>query len=157
MNHIKISPFDTNLKLHIHTDASAAGLGFVLSQPLEDDKEDMYRLKRKIVTLGSAGLTPAQTRYSAVELEALAIFYAVSKLDYFTRYAPLVEVFTDSKTCVDYLNMDLSKIKNSRILTIMEKLRSYNIKARHVGGETNFLPDRLIFLTTQFPITILPG
>ena len=92
-----------------------------MSQPLMGDKEDMYWLKRKIVTLGSTGLTPTQSRYSTVELEALAIYYAVSKLDYFTRYAPLVEVFTDSKTCVDYLNIDLSDIKNTRILRNMEK------------------------------------
>ena len=72
-NHIKISPFNTKLGLHIHTDASSKGLGFIMSQPLEGDKEDIYRLKRKIVTLGSTGLTPTQSRYSAVKLEELAI------------------------------------------------------------------------------------
>ena len=33
-SHIKIAPFDTKLGLHIHTDASSEGLGFVMSQPL---------------------------------------------------------------------------------------------------------------------------
>ena len=85
-----------------------------MSQPLEENYEDMVRLRRIIVTLRSTGLTPAQSRYSTVELEALAIYYAVSKLDYFTRFATFMEVFIDSRTCVDYLNMELLDIKNTR-------------------------------------------
>ena len=78
---IKLSPFDINLGVHIHTDASPDGLGYVISQPLEEprEEEDLYRTVRKFVTCGSCGLTETQSGNSTIELEALGILYACVK------------------------------------------------------------------------------
>ena len=95
--HIKLTPFDCSKPVHLHVDASQEGLGYLLSHPLEPDKEDSYRLQRQLVTLGSTGLTNTQFRYSTVELECLALVHAVSKLDYFLRHSNLIKVYTDSQ------------------------------------------------------------
>ena len=64
---VVLSPLEVGRDIHIHTDASSQGLGFILSQPHKDEgKEntDHYRMKQNIITLGSAGLTSTQERYS---------------------------------------------------------------------------------------------
>ena len=49
--HVKLSPFDCSKPVHLHVDASQDGLGYLLSHPLEPEKQDNYRLQRQIVTL----------------------------------------------------------------------------------------------------------
>ena len=80
--HIKLSPFNVKKPVHIHIDASQESLSYLLSHLIEDDKEDSYRMKRQLITLGFTGLTETQSRYSTIELETLALVFAVSKLDY---------------------------------------------------------------------------
>ena len=119
-------------------------LGFALAS-LEEVKigSDHYQTKRQFITCGSTGLTDTQKRYSTVELEALAIFCACSKSNYYLQCAPQVDVYSDNCVVCDIFKMQLSKIKNKRLQLIMEKLRPYNIVCLHVKGETNFLSDRL--------------
>ena len=60
---IVLSPLEVGKEIHLHTDASSSGLGYILSQPHTDEekeKKDHYRRKRNIITLGSAGLTSTQ-------------------------------------------------------------------------------------------------
>ena len=144
-HHIKLTPFDTRKGVHLHTDASFEGLGYVISQPLEDmvDNKDTYRLRRQFITCNSCGLSETQARYSVVELEALAVFYACSKSSYYLEYAPEIHLFSDSKVVVDMFNMDLAEIKNKRLQRIFEKLRPYAIVPHHVKGDTNYVTDRL--------------
>ena len=55
-----LSPLEVGRELHLHTDASNNGLGFILSQPHKEEKKDFYEnynIKRNILTLGSAGLS----------------------------------------------------------------------------------------------------
>ena len=88
-------------------------------------------------------MTKTQSCYSTVELECLALVFAISKLDYYLRYSNLIKVYTDSKNLCDYWNMSLPDIKNSRISKMIEKLHPYSIQMEHVRGETHFLPDYL--------------
>ena len=67
---IVLSPLEVGRELHLHTDASSQGLGFILSQPHKDEENrnsDHYCLKPNIITLGSAGLTSTHDRYSSGE------------------------------------------------------------------------------------------
>ena len=148
--HIKktvvLSPLDTKKDIHIHTDASNNGLGFILSQPQtqsEKENEDHYRRKRNIITLGSAGLTSAQERYSTGEQEALAVLHAIQKCDFYVSGAKKIVVYFDNKNLVDYFKMPLHDIKNERILKFRGKLLGYPIELVHVKGETHKLADRL--------------
>ena len=73
---MKLCPFDMKKPSHIHCDASNNGIGYLLSQLTEvnqNPKADHYRTRRNIVQLGSAGLTPTQSRYSTIEQEMLSI------------------------------------------------------------------------------------
>ena len=38
--HIKLTPFNTKKGVHLHTDASKEGLGFIINQPLEDTDDN---------------------------------------------------------------------------------------------------------------------
>ena len=79
---VVISPLEVEKEIHLHTDASNSGLGYILSQPHTEtlkDKKDNYRCRRNIITLGSAGLTSTQERYSSGEQECLAVLYAIQK------------------------------------------------------------------------------
>ena len=141
-----LSPLEVGRELHLHTDASNNGLGFILSQPHKDEKKndyENYNIKRNIVTLGSAGLSDTQQRYSAGEQECLAVLHAIQKVDHYVRGAPEVKVFTDNKNLKDYFSMGLSEIRNERILKFHEKLLGYNLKFIHVKGSTHAIADRL--------------
>ena len=77
---VTLSPSEMGKELHLHRDASNNGLGYILSQPhnnSEDDNKDHYQRRRNIITLGSAGLSGAQKRYSVGEQEALFVLHAV--------------------------------------------------------------------------------
>ena len=67
---VPLSPFNLEKPIHLHTDASMSGMGYILSQPWDKEamaSTDHYRTQRNIVTLGSCGLYPTQARYSTIE------------------------------------------------------------------------------------------
>merc|ERR1711954_37134 len=145
-----LSSLEVGRELHLHTDASNNGWGFILSQPHKDEKKkdhENYNIKRNIVTLGSAELSDTQQRYSAGEQECLAVLHAIQKVDHYVRGAPEIKVFTDNKNLKDYFSMGLTEIQNQRILKFREKLLGYNLKFAHVKGSTHALADRL----SRFP------
>ena len=147
---VKLSPLEIGRELHLHTDASNNGLGYILSQPHRDvKKEDYnnYNIRRNLITLGSAGLSETQQRYSACEQECLAVLHAIQKVDHFVRGAPEIKVFTDNKNIRDYFNMGLADIRNQRILNFREKLLGYPLTFIHVKGSTHSLADHL----SRFP------
>ena len=59
----------------LQTDASGKGLGAVLTQRTDGEEHPIGFISRK--------LTPAESRYSTIEKEALAIKWAISKFHYF--------------------------------------------------------------------------
>ena len=73
--------FDSTKPVVLLTDASRLfGLGYALGH-LEHDSsgKDVF----KIVRCGSKGLTPTQQRYCTIELECLAIVWAIQKCSFF--------------------------------------------------------------------------
>ena len=58
----------------------------------------LYSSPHNIIAMGSSTLSCAQKRYSPVELEVLAISHSIHKLDYFTRFSPLIRVYSDFLT-----------------------------------------------------------
>ena len=147
---VTLSPLEIGRELHLHTNASNHGLGYILSQPHKEEKRENYanyNIRRNLVTLGSAGLSDTQQRYSAVEQECLAVLYAIQKVDHYVRGAPEIKVFTDNKNIKDYFSMGLADIRNERILKFREKLLGYNIKCVHVKGTTHAMADHL----SRFP------
>ena len=69
--------FDTSKPVGLLTDASRQnGLGFTLCQ--RNNQDHLF-----IVTCGSKSLTPTQQRYATIELECLAIVWAMDKCNFF--------------------------------------------------------------------------
>lgn len=64
--------YDPNLKLQLSADASAYGIGGVLSHIMPDGTE-------RPVAFASRTLSEAEKKYSQIEKEALSIVFAVTK------------------------------------------------------------------------------
>ena len=80
-NHIMLTQFDINKTTYLQMDGSKVGLWFTLYQKNEDDVVS-------IVAMGSTGIKGLQKLYSPMELESLAIQYALSKTKYYTLSCP---------------------------------------------------------------------
>ena len=108
--------FDPSLKTELLTDASRLkGLGYAL---IQRDDNDQVRL----IQCGSRSLIPAETRYAVVELECLAIQWAVQKCRHFLKGMSTFRVITDHRPLVGVFQKPLHDIENARIQKYREKL-----------------------------------
>ena len=73
----------------------------------------------------------------------LAIKWAIEKTDYYVRGSTKINVFCDNKNIRDIFRMDMSEMKNSRLLKMREKISSYPITIIHVQGKTHSMADKL--------------
>ena len=89
-----VQPFNPNLDTILITDALPLfGLGFALLQQQPKDKWSL-------IQCGLASLTPTQTRYAMIELECMAIQWAIQKCAYHLRGLLTVQVWTNRKPLV---------------------------------------------------------
>ena len=112
---VPLTLFDLKKPIHLHTDSSMSGMGYVLSQLRNKEatvNKDHYRTKRNIITLGSCGLSQTQALYSTIEQEMLAIKWAIEKTDFYVRSSKDILVFCDNRNISDIFKMDLSDMKN---------------------------------------------
>ena len=58
--------------------------------------------KHPMIHCGSRSLTDCQTRYATIELECLAIVWAIEKCSYYLKGSPAFTVITDHKPLVGY-------------------------------------------------------
>ena len=74
-----VKSFDPELNTELLTDASRLhGLGFALVQRGKDGRP-------RLISCGSRSLTGAEKNYATIELELLAVWYAVKKLSFYLR------------------------------------------------------------------------
>ena len=114
-SNVQLSPIRIGEPLNLYTDASVEGLSFVLTQERKQTVGETERTIRDIIYLGSTSLTETQKRYSPVELESLALAWAVGKSHYYLDEAPQIFHYTDSTGVVGLRKKDLSEVKNPRI------------------------------------------
>ena len=129
--------FDPSLPTAVHTDASRLrGLGFALLQRHGQDW--------KLVQCGSRFLTDVESRYAVVELEMLAITWAVRKCHIYLAGMPEFRLITDHRPLVPILNTkSLVEIENPRLQRLREKLMPYSFTAVWKAGKMHQLPDAL--------------
>ena len=90
-----IYAYDNKLGMHIFTDAvKHGGLGYVLTQPQEDNKGE------RIIYCGWTGLADSQRRWPMGELEMGAIVFALTNAKNFTYGAPVIKIFTNHSPLV---------------------------------------------------------
>ena len=129
--------FDPSLPTAVHTDASRlGGLGYALLQ--RHDQE------WKLVQCGSRFLSDVESRYAVVELEMLAVTWAVRKCHIYLAGMPEFNIITDHRPLVPILNSkSLAEIENPRLQRLREKLMAYTFTAVWKAGKTHHLPDAL--------------
>ena len=131
-----LSYFNPEKPTRLCTDASRKGLGFVLQQR---DGEQW-----KLVQAGSRFLSDAESRYAIIELEMLAIAWAVTKCNIFLAGLQQFLVITDHHPLIPILNSHrLDEIENTRLQRLRTKLMRYNFKAEWLKGDHNKGPDAL--------------
>ena len=107
------------------TDASRLfGLGYALGH-LEIDLSGNKIFK--IIICGSKGLTPTQQRYSTIELECLAIVWAIQKCSFFLKRLPTFHILNDHRPLEGIFQKDLFDLTNPRLQRMREKISMYNL------------------------------
>ena len=134
--------FAVDRKTILATDAShLKGLGFVLLQLVDD--------VWKPVQAGSRFLTPAESRYAMIELEALATCWAMKKCNMFVQGLPHFTLLTDHQPLIPILNsMGIADVENPRLQRLMMKMLPYSFTAEWVKGKDHLAADAL----SRFPV-----
>ena len=105
------------------TDASRLHrLGFALMQCKEGE--------HFLIQCGSCSLTPTQQRYVTVELECMAIQWAIKKSEFYLRGLPNFEVLTDHRPLVGVFRKQLSLLENARLMQMREKTQEFTFEVR---------------------------
>jgi hypothetical protein len=135
-----LQPFDKEKDSVLTVDASMRAIGAVLSQ----QGHPILFVSRK--------LSDAETRYSNIEREALAVLWACNRLEQFlvgktftieTDHKPLVYIFDPNSS----IKVDISP----RLLKFSLKLMRFDYAIKHVAGSQNVIADGLSRVFHQEP------
>lgn len=132
-----VFPFDPRLETELLTDASRLhGIGYALLQRVPEGGI-------RLVSCGSRSLTSCQRNYAVIELEAMAIMWAVQKSEFYLRGIGHFVVITDHKPLVSIFEKPLSEIPNERLTRFREKLVDYNFTVNWTPGKDHLIADAL--------------
>ena len=94
---------------HLHTDASTMGLSFLLETVRKV-------LTCQVIQAGSRFLTNTESRYAVIELECLAVAWAIQKCHLFLASLSHFTVITNHNPLIPILNSHrLDEIENPRL------------------------------------------
>ena len=131
-----LKAFDVNLETVMLTDASRLnGIGWALMQ-VEDKGH-------RLIICGSRGLTDTQKRYCTTSLEAMAIYVAIRKCDFYLRGLPDFKVITDHRALVSMFKQDLEDVAIERVQRYREKLSQYCFSVHWMEGKSHLIADAL--------------
>ena len=109
-NPAALVPFTHGLQTDLYVDASRKGFGYVLAQTQTSGN-------KSIIACGSCAISPAQSRYSATELEMAGTRWAVTKLQYYLLGHPGFSLHSDHQALVGLFAKPITEIDNPRIMT----------------------------------------
>ena len=128
-----LAHFDPSLPLKMAGDASAYGLGAVLSQVSPDGSE-------RPIAFASRTLSPSERNYSQIEKEALALVYGVKYFHQFL-YGHKFTLVTDHKPLLAVLGpkTGIPPVAAARMQrwALLLSAYSYNIEFRPTGAHAN--------------------
>ena len=119
----------------LHTDASGAALGAVLTQ---DDDEGHPRA----IGYASRTLTDVETRYSATETECLAVIWACEAFRHYL-HGHHFNLFSDHQALKFLMGGGASRSTNRKHHRWLAELQSYQFPICHRPGAENVVPDAL--------------
>ena len=121
--------YDVEKPVTIQADASQSGLGACLLQ------------EEQPVHYASRSLTDAETRYSQIEKEMLAICFAVKKFHQYI-YGKPVDVQSDHRPLEQIFRKPLAK-SSPRLQRMQLSLQHYDLNVRYVPGKLMYMADTL--------------
>ena len=84
-----------------------------------------------------------QQRYATIELECLAIKWAVNKCDFYLRGLPEFTVLTDHRPIVGIFRKQLHELENAQLMRMREQLTNFSFQVKWVKGKTYMIADAL--------------
>ena len=130
-----LASFDPGKPRRLETDAAQSrGLGMALWQ---QDSDGSWRL----LQCGSRSVTSAESRYSATEIELLAVVWAIKKANTFLAGTSF-ELIVDHRPLVAIINSkSLDQITSPRLIRLKEKLSPYCMTAVWRPGKQHKVVD----------------
>ena len=137
LEHATLQHYNKDAMCELLTDASNLnGLGFALTQ-----FDDLGR--RRIIQCGSRSLSPAERNYAVVELELLAIVWAIRKCRVYLSNRRF-RIITDHRPLVGLVAKDsLDYLDNKRLVSFMDKISGYDFEIEWTPGKNHCLADAL--------------
>lgn len=120
-----------NYPFYVQTDASTFGLGAVLTQ--------QYNNREYVICYLSRTLSKAESRYASVELECLAVLWAVEKLKCYLELTKFY-IVTD---CSSLKWLENLKDPQGRLGRWALRLQQFNYEIIHRRGKDHIIPDAL--------------
>ncbi|XP_063586309.1 uncharacterized protein LOC134763680 [Penaeus indicus] len=136
-NHMDNVHFDPSKKIYIETDATQKGLGIVMHQD------------GKPVKFLSHSLTPAESNYSNIERELLAVLVAREKLHSYI-FGQKVTIHTDHKPLESIFQKPIS-LAPPRLQRMLLRMTQYDLDVKYVGAKKVLLADTLSQLSHMAP------
>ena len=121
--------YDPNAEVHLEVDASIKGLCATLIQ------------KQEPVAFASQSLTTAESSYSNIERECLAIVHGIQWFHHYL-YGRSFTIISDHKPLQAILHKPLYSAP-PRIMRVMTKMQGYAFKITHVSGPKLIISDTL--------------
>ena len=125
----ELAHFNPEKETVIQTDASIRGLGACLLQ------------EGKPVYYASRSIGEAEKNYVAIELESLAIAWALEKLHHFI-YGKKFKLQTDQKPLATILSRS-QNTSTPRLQRLLNRAFQYDFDIKYIKGETNVVADCL--------------
>ena len=121
----------------LQTDAARSkGLGYICLQKHED--------RWKLIDCGSRFLSDTESRYATIEMEMLAITWAVKKCKRFLAGREHFDIITDHKPLLQIVNTKgICDIENPRLQRMRETLLPYSFTLGWKKGSEHAVPDAL--------------
>ena len=137
--------FDVSKPTCLRPDWSRRGIGYFLLQKhcaCTSELPNCCSSGWKITLAGSRFLSQAESRYAAVEGEALAIAWGLENTRYFTQGCDQLIVVTDHKPLVKIFgDRTLDEISNTRLFRLKQRSLPWHFRVAYLPGNTNAAAD----------------
>ena len=113
-------------------------LGFLLVQSDKGPKHP-----EMVIQCRSRALSTHEKNYAIVELDCLAIVWAITKCSFFLKGCLHFTVTTDHRPLLGIFSKPLADIANPRLVHMSVKVMSFNFKMVWLNGKNNVMTDAL--------------